>query len=961
MARQNVFISSFNAGELSNRLDARVDLAKYFQGCRTLENFFLHVEGGAFKRPGLYYVNEAKFSDKTTILAPFTYSNDQAYILEFGDYYIRFYTDGGRIIDGGKPVEVVTPYKHTDLRGLRFTQSGDILYITHRAYQPRMLSRTSHIDWTLAPIKLYSSEESNSGSYKSVDAIANSGGLIRITTTAKHGFQSGDSVTVEGVVGTIEANGTWRITVINATTFTLNGSTYVHAYVSGGTVVREVGYYVVNCTNRGGEIEVEVRAHKFETGDMVWVEGVKGSTQANGRWIVTVIDLNNVVLQGSVFGGAYSSGGTIRGAGLFLMHDITACADNGSGLIRVTTKSKHGFVEGQRVAIEGVVGCKEANGVWAVTLVDANNFDLQDSTFTNAYVRGGLVSDRWPAICGFSDERLYFGGSYKKPLSMFLSKPGDYYNFTIASADADAALEYPLLSGTMATLRWGLTQKEITIGTADSEWLLQGDTNGVLSVDTVNAKRHASNGSADIQAMLSGDAILYVQRGGRRVRELAYSLEKDGYSSPDLTRLAYHIGDTGFTSMAQQVFPDPFILLTREDGQMPVLTYNRLEQVVAWSRVLTGAETAGQFKSVAVIPSEGSEDQAWVVVSRRINGVTKQYIEYFMPQDYGPDKRDAFYVDSGLSFDGGEKTGVTVVTLAAEGEITVEDASDLSNGSKVRFEGVLGCEELNGNVYTVSDLAANTFKLKDGDGDYIDTSEFTALVANKTITKIIASSEGKIRVKSASHGLADDDEIQIFGVLGCVEANDTWVVKKIDDDWIELNDSVFVKQYLGGGEIGGSCEVVSNYFTGIDHLTGEEVAVCGDGGDDGNQVVDGGTITTTGYYNKCHIGLPYKATLIPMKPDVGGRYGVAQGITKRIERVIGRFEKTLDCKIGMTLSTLDELNFNEDGKLTPFTGDKELPFNGDYDTDGLVTIVSDAPLPCNITGLIIFAVGYEHG
>ena len=149
-------------------------------------------------------------------------------------------------------------------------------------------------------------------------------------------------------------------------------------------------------------------------------------------------------LQGSVFGGAYSSGGTIRGAGLFLMHDITACADNGSGLIRVTTKSKHGFVEGQRVAIEGVVGCKEANGVWTVTLVDANNFDLQDSTFTNAYIRGGLVSDRWPAICGFSDERLYFGGSYKKPLSMFLSKPGDYYNFTIASADADAAIEYPV-------------------------------------------------------------------------------------------------------------------------------------------------------------------------------------------------------------------------------------------------------------------------------------------------------------------------------------------------------------------------------------------------------------------------------------------------------------------------------------------------------------------------------------
>lgn len=72
---------------------------------------------------------------------------------------------------------------------------------------------------------------------------------------------------------------------------------------------------------------------------------------------------------------------------------ITGAANNGSGLIRITAAS-HGYATGDRIAVYGVVGTTEANGAWTVTVINANTFDLQGSTFTNAYVSGGTSTNR---------------------------------------------------------------------------------------------------------------------------------------------------------------------------------------------------------------------------------------------------------------------------------------------------------------------------------------------------------------------------------------------------------------------------------------------------------------------------------------------------------------------------------------------------------------------------------------
>lgn len=72
---------------------------------------------------------------------------------------------------------------------------------------------------------------------------------------------------------------------------------------------------------------------------------------------------------------------------------ITGAANNGSGLIRITATG-HTFATSDRINIYGVGGTTEANGVWTITVINANAFDLQSSTFTNAYTSGGTATNR---------------------------------------------------------------------------------------------------------------------------------------------------------------------------------------------------------------------------------------------------------------------------------------------------------------------------------------------------------------------------------------------------------------------------------------------------------------------------------------------------------------------------------------------------------------------------------------
>ena len=152
MPKASPIQNQFNAGELSLQLKGRTDIDKYVSGCETLENFLPQVHGPVRKRPGSRFVKEVKDSSKTVRLLSFEYSTEQAYILEFGDLYVRFYKDGGNITSGGSPYEIVSPYSHTEVFQLQYAQSADVTYISHPNHPPYKLARTGHTAWTLTEV-----------------------------------------------------------------------------------------------------------------------------------------------------------------------------------------------------------------------------------------------------------------------------------------------------------------------------------------------------------------------------------------------------------------------------------------------------------------------------------------------------------------------------------------------------------------------------------------------------------------------------------------------------------------------------------------------------------------------------------------------------------------------------------------------------------------------------------------
>lgn len=71
--------------------------------------------------------------------------------------------------------------------------------------------------------------------------------------------------------------------------------------------------------------------------------------------------------------------------------NVVNAVDNGAGLIRLTLNTTNGIITNQRVIVQDIVGVTNANGNWAVTVLNTNQIDLQGSTFSGVYSSGGYV------------------------------------------------------------------------------------------------------------------------------------------------------------------------------------------------------------------------------------------------------------------------------------------------------------------------------------------------------------------------------------------------------------------------------------------------------------------------------------------------------------------------------------------------------------------------------------------
>jgi hypothetical protein len=391
-------------------------------------------------------------------LVRFEFSITQAYILEFGNLYIRVYKDNGRIHTGGAPVEIVTPFTTAQLFDLYFAQSADTLYIAHPTHAPRKLTRTSDIAWTLATLSF---------------------------TSAPSDFVAG-------------------------------------------------------------------------AGD-------------------------------------------------------------------------------------------------------------------------------YPRCVTFFEERLYWAGTDNKPQTIWASKSGDFLNMNQGTGLDDESLAFTLATDDVNVIRWMKASDVLLVGTVGGEFKLHGSGNPVTP-SNVRVVQETKYGSSTVTPITSGRAVLFNQRATKKIRQMIFDLNVEGFVAPDLTILAEDITGGGLTHMAYQQEPDSIVWAVREDGVLLGLTYQRDQQVVAWHQHPVGGVDT-EVESLAVIPSaDGKSDELWASIKRTIAGGTVRTIEYL---------NDSIYVDSGLLY-----SGSPTATLSGLDHLEGQTVQVLGDGS------VFPSQTVSGGSITLSDTVS---------------------------------------------------------------------------------------------------------------------------------------------------------------------------------------------------------------------------------------------------------------
>jgi hypothetical protein len=633
--------TSFNGGEMSPSLAGRFDLAKFKNGCRTLKNFIAHSHGPAYRRGGFRFVEESKDHARRSRLMQFEFSVDQAYALEFGHLYVRFFANGAIIESGGVPVEVATPYTEDQLRSLRVTQSADVFYIFHRAHAPRKLQRLSSDGtlWQLDPIAFlppptYEPEMDISGGLIAISPDAVTGSDVKIYSSADVFLAADNGRQLKYISGlaSITAVASAREVTVD---FIGDFPASVAPVAGTGTV-----------TTVGADANF-LAPHGLVVGN--WIRLTDGAQVGEKKRIVTIWDAFTVAMESAFSvdqaGAAWSLDKEIVAGGWLLagspVADCTPSAKAPINAIITLTLAANGWRTG--ASPNGDVGkyVRMFSGTVKITEVTSATIAkgrilvplVVDPVVASAGGSWTCESEAWNAANGypgagcFFEQRLMAGGSEKFPTSLWGSQSADYENFGLGPYDADA-VEYKLSANQVNDLLWMLPTKVLLAGTAGSEFRVTGGADAPLTPGNVDAKNEDAHGSADVSPVRVRHKVLFVQRAGRKVLEIAYSYEPDSFLADDLTEMADHLTVGGIVEMTYQKEPQSILWCVRSDGILLGCTYNKKQEVVAWH----WHETDGYVESACVIPDPVNlRDELWLLVRREIGGATKRYIERLDP------------------------------------------------------------------------------------------------------------------------------------------------------------------------------------------------------------------------------------------------------------------------------------------------------------------------------------------
>lgn len=702
---------SFTRGEASPIAAARTDAAFYQNALSTCLNFFVRAEGAVSNRPGLEYIATCiSNAPNGSYLLPFVYNNVQSYIAEFAAGSITAYANGALIQAG-----IVNPYQFADMPNLRWAQSADTMDVAVATTPPYQLKRLTPTSFSFTSPTLLNGpfQDINTDGTTTVYASGTQG---TVTITASKGIFTPQHV---GALFTIQEQFLSSINPWEAQRVLFQNSlSPVGLYRrSDGKIYQCVNALAATTATATGTFQPVHTSGTQQDGDgqaipsfadIVGVSWQFVSTNAGVAQITGFIDSHHVTAVVQSDKGVYSNfPPTVVGGAVTVEGPFTFSGDGAttafSPLTAITTGDPNQFY----VLVGGIFQDPTTYSIDATGT--AINFNSAPAAGTNniviAQVTGTLtqpaaggpqalaalcLSTYWafgsfskvqgyPATVVYFNDRKVFGGTQLQPQTAFTSIVSNYVDFGVSNPQVDSdGISFTLNARRENPIVDLIPLNDLLIGTASAIWrVTHSQSVGAITPSDISLLPQNFYGEQAVPSVQTGDTVIYAEWGGRKIRDLVYQFQYDKFVGSELTVFARQIFPYGTTVTRMAYAPEPYGLLfcVRSDGVMCICAYLPEQQVTAWSRYTT----AGFFEDVCVLPENGTF-AVYVIVRRLVNGSTVRYIERFAAREYAT-IQDAFFVDSGLTYDGRNVSSVAMTVTGGTswvandtGTLTASDA-----------------------------------------------------------------------------------------------------------------------------------------------------------------------------------------------------------------------------------------------------------------------------------------------
>lgn len=374
------------------------------------------------------------------------------------------------------------------------------------------------------------------------------------------------------------------------------GSAYFVAADVGRAVTCGAGYAVVTGYTSTTVVTVEITA-AFDS-----------TTLTAGTWWIRNSPQTTCTPSGSttVIGGAVTL--TLAAAG-FRIYDLLSHVEINDGLVYLTGYTSDTVMTGVVLKV-----------LASTTAAPADAWVLKQDVWRDSL--------GYPRAVTLFEQRLVFAGTATYPDTVWGSRTGLPFDFTLWVNDDDA-FAINIQVSDAGPIRHLVAKDALIALTERSEITMQGGVERPLTPTNVQIKQRSNYGTGGVRPAIVGNEVLFTQRAGRKIRALKYDIDSDVYVAPDITVLSEHITEGGVVEIAYQQEPTPLVWAVLGDGYVAACTFDRDQEVVAWSSQDTESDIGGSFISVCSIPSSDS-DQVWVVVERDMTYVSPvRMIEYF--------------------------------------------------------------------------------------------------------------------------------------------------------------------------------------------------------------------------------------------------------------------------------------------------------------------------------------------